>query len=122
MSEQKEEPKPQPGDFKIEDLGRVYNLPTFKVKDGEGLVPADWNLKIAFVRGSKDPEEKIHGTEGIVHESLLEMQIKDLQHKERLVPSDETKEAIKKLREALMWIRARSRRREEEGTKGTYKE
>lgn len=113
---------PAPGDFEIEDIGRVYNLPAFTVEKEKGLVSAGWDLKIAFVRGSKDPEEKIHEFEGITHESLIEMQIADLRHKSKLVPSRETAIAITKLQEALMWLRQRQRRREKEGTKGTYKE
>lgn len=121
MIEQKPD-QPEPGDFRTLEIGRHYDLPVFSVKKGEGLAYSGWDLQVPFVRGSKDPAERIQQTEGVTHESLLEMQIADLQHKSKLLPSRETSIAITKLQEALMWLRERSRRRQREGTLGTYKE
>jgi len=122
MDEPNEIKQPKPGDFRIVEIGRHYDLPVFAVKKGEGLVWSEWDLQVPFVRGSIDPDERIQATEGVTHESLLEMQIADLRHKKKLLPSRETSMAITKLQEALMWLRERSRRRNKEGTLGTYKE
>ncbi len=60
--------------------------------------------------------------DGITHEQLLGLMIKDLTYKNQLVPSRETSIAITKLTEALLWLEERQRNRESSNTYGTYKQ
>ena len=59
--------------------------------------------------------------DGILHEQLLGMMIKDLQYKSELVPSRESAIVITKLQEALFWLEERQRNREKRNVEGTYK-
>jgi len=72
----------------------------------------------AIVDRYKKPIERVTG---IVHEQLLTLSIIDLEYKNSLFPSDETKIAIAKIKESLMWLSARQVDREERGVQGNYK-
>jgi hypothetical protein len=108
-------------EFEIEELGTSYLLPQYTVTKN-GLKRTKFNRTIKFVRGSKDPSDEVEKQDGILHEALLAMQIKDLQYKDKLVESPENKVVIRKLKEALDLLRYRQKRRKEEGTQGTYQE
>ena len=125
--------------FETIELGTTYNIPKYRVVDGEGIklvqsvenLPSDLselpifrkmcNQTITFVRGNRtDNGTVIPRVDGILHEQLLAMMIADLQYKSSLVPSKETALAITKLQEALFWLEERARERETRGVLGTY--
>lgn len=110
----------KPGDFEVIKIGAEYKLPAFGVEKGKGLKAVGFNT-IYFVRGSKLAEEDVEPMIGVTHESLLEMMIHDLKHKNSLVPSRETALTITKLEEALGWQKRRQELREKNNTQGTYK-
>jgi hypothetical protein len=108
-------------DFIIVEEGTSYLLPIYKVEDNKGIVPTEEFLNLVFVRGSKLLEEEVEKREGTLHEHLLATMIHDLSYKQSLVPSDESAQAIIKLKEALGWLRERQINRTKQGTLGTYK-
>lgn len=109
-------------DFKIVEEGAVYDLPLYKVVDGEGLVQiSNGGQGIHFVRGSKVGDEDVEKRDGTLHEHLIAMMIHDLKFKNNLVPSHETSQVILKLEEALNWQRARSIDRAKRQVQETYK-
>jgi hypothetical protein len=110
----------KPGDFKVIKIGAEYTLPAFGVVEGKGLQHVGFNT-IYFVRGSKLAKEEVEPMIGVTHESLLEMMILDLRHKNCLVPSRETALTITKLEEALAWQKRRQELRARDGIQGTYK-
>lgn len=110
----------KPGFFNTINIGTHYELPAFRVEEGKGLVWDHWE-QIHFVRGSKLGEEDVEKHAGVTHESLLEMMIHDLKHKNSLVPSRETALTITKLEEALGWQKRRQELRARDGIQGTYK-
>ena len=107
--------------FKIEENGTHYLLPQYFVQEGEGLVRAGVLQEIKFVRGSKDPNEDISKSRGTLHEHIISMLIHDLEYKNTLVPSEQTSNAILKLKESLFWLRERQVDRMRRKVQGTYK-
>jgi hypothetical protein len=121
-------------EFEVIELGTTYQLPKFRVVDGEGikriidiehsLVPLahlEYYDTITFVRGDKsDNNTIIPRVDGILHKQLLGLMIEDLQYKSQLVPSRESAIVITKLQEALFWLEERSRNREKRNVEGTY--
>jgi hypothetical protein len=106
--------------FKTLRPGSVYQLPTWKVVPGTGIVPTDDFTEISFVRGSQDPDESAERQVGVVHEALIAMQITDLEIKDNLVPDPFTKLAIANLKTALTCLGYRSLARKDAGVAGTY--
>ena len=108
-------------DFKTVEQGAVYELPMWEVVDGKGIEKVAETIAIPFVRGSKIAGEKVEKKEGVLHETLLCMMIKDLKFKQTLVPSREGALAITNLEQALHWMEERQRDRQERKVEGTYK-
>lgn len=113
--------------FKENVEGTDYSLPLYRIDDN-GLIrlgndPSDEETyhNVKYVRGSKDPEDKIGKVTGIRHENLLAMMIHDLKIKHKEVPCKESACAITKLEEALFWMRQRQIDRTNRGVIGTYK-
>jgi len=122
--------------FKIVELGTTYKLPKYKVVDGQGIqLVSDimtenntiatskeyYSQTITFVRGDKtDNGQIIPRVDGVTHEQLLGVMIADLEYKYSIIPSDESKEAIKNLKLALFWLEERQREREKRNVNGTY--
>lgn len=116
-------------EFKVKELGTSYILDKWAVVDGEGIkkvseveIPANESrpamATITFVRGDKeDNGEIVPRVDGILHETLLAIQIHDLKYKNSLVSSKETSKAIVKLQEALFWLEERSHDRESRSVK-----
>lgn len=107
--------------FEIIEEGAQYSIPQYSVVKGKGLQQDECGLAINFVRGSKAEDESVIARTGTLHEHLLAVMIHDLEYKQGLVPSEETKLAIQKLKEAQMYLLSRQIRRLKEGTLGTYK-
>lgn len=108
-------------DFDIVEEGTMYKVPMYEVIEGEGLVYADLDLRISFVRGSKLGSDNIQPRTGTLHEHLLSMMIHDLEYKYNLVPSPETEEALRHLKSASNWLLQRQIKRTLEGKLSTYK-
>lgn len=107
--------------FQTISTGAVYKLPKYKILPGVGLVKAWENILIPFVRGSKiEGEREIMPVEGIVHESLLSMQIYDLELKNKEVPNELTPQVIKHLEAARDLLESRQRERSSRNVLGTY--
>ncbi len=107
-------------DFIIVEKGTHYQLPCYKVVDGQGIVRTDHHLDFNFVRGSKLKDEEVEKREGTLHEHLLAMMISDLQYKNSLVPSRESSLIITHLQDALNWLRQRQIERLKRNDQGTY--
>jgi len=60
--------------------------------------------------------------DGILHEQLLGVMITDLEYKISLVPSEESNEALKNLKQALFWLNERTANRVKRQVEGTYKQ
>lgn len=100
--------------------GTHYQIPTYKVVDGQGIVETGDMLDLKFVRGSKLGTEDVEKREGTLHEHLMSVMINDLKFKNKLVPSKETAMQITKLEEALFWAEERQHSRDAAGVLGTY--
>lgn len=107
-------------DFDVLEDGTSYNLPTYKVVDGEGIKRTGSYLKLHFVRGSKLGTEDVEKRSGTLHEHLLSVMIHDLQFKNKLVPSRETSILITKLQEAENWLLRRQIDRAARAVVDTY--
>jgi hypothetical protein len=107
-------------DFIVNEEGTSYDLPTYEVEDGKGIVRSS-TIEVRFVRGSKLRDEEVERREGTLHEHLLAMMIHDLTFKNGLVFSREGAQAIAKLQEALGWLRQRQIDRTRRQVVGTYK-
>ncbi|MFT6125898.1 MAG: hypothetical protein ACJAVA_000340 [Flavobacteriaceae bacterium] len=102
--------------------GTHYELPIWKVVDGKGIEEVPSKVQtIKFVRGSKLKDEVVKKVDGILHETLLSMIIKDLKFKGELVRSRENSIVVTKLEEALHWLEERQRERQSRSVEGTYK-
>jgi hypothetical protein len=109
--------------FEALPTGSVYKLPIYKVVQNVGIQKTDRKLLVPFVRGSKiENENEVFSIDGILHESLLAMQIFDLEHKYKSLPSEHTLQAISHLMKALEALEARAATRITEGTIGTYQQ
>jgi len=107
-------------DFKIIIDGTSYELPTYDVEDGKGIIRTVEKIPLQFVRGSKLKDEEVERVRGTLHEHLLSLMIHDLQFKNDLVPSREGALVITKLQEALGWLRQRQIDRIKRDVAGTY--
>ena len=86
--------------FQIDHVGGIYSIPKYKAVPNQPIELTGEFLQVPFVN--------MHvGIEGVLHESLLSMMIADLTRKNSLVPSEETKQMIINLKQALHWARAR---------------
>lgn len=108
-------------DFNVLEEGTQYELPNYRVVEGEGIQKTSPGQLINFVRGSKLGEDGVEKRKGTLHEHLLAVMIHDLKFKNSLVPSRESSLAITKLEEALMWLRQRQIDRLKREVEGTYK-
>jgi hypothetical protein len=107
--------------FEALKTGNVYKLPIYKVVQNVGIQKTDRVLLVPFVRGSKiENENEVFSIDGILHESLLSMQIFDLEEKYNKIPSEHTAHAIRCLKNALEALEARTTVRAFDGTLGTY--
>jgi hypothetical protein len=101
--------------------GNLYRLPTYKIVPGKGIERSGRELLVPFVRGSKKIEENEYPpVEGIVHESLLSMQIYDLELKNAEFPNEYTPQVIEHLQAARNILEARTRERAERNVLGKY--
>jgi len=107
--------------FFINEDGVSYTVPSYEVVDGQGIKElGSHGVNIDFVRGNKLGTEDVAKRKGTLHEHLLAVQIHDLEFKNNIVPSIETLYAIKNLKQALHWLRARSIDRVKRDVQGTY--
>lgn len=106
--------------FNTVEQGTHYELPIYKVVDGQGIVETGEIHPLKFVRGSKLKDEEVEKREGTLHEHLLSCMIEDLKYKSSLVPSRETDIVITKLQEAQHWLEERTLARNAAGVLGTY--
>ena len=125
----------------VVELGTTYKLDKYRVVSGVGIqrlqdiiepvyedlapefneVEEECFEHITFVRGDiVDDGMIIPRVDGILHEQLLSVMIKDLEYKSKLVPSEETQQVILKLKEARMWLGERQLDRQARGVQGTY--
>lgn len=107
--------------FETKIAGSIYRLPTYKIVPEQGIVRSGHSIIIPFVRGSRKVEQNEHPpVEGIVHESLLSMQIYDLELKNKEFPNEFTPQVIKKLEEARDILENRTRERASRDVLGKY--
>jgi uncharacterized phosphosugar-binding protein len=108
-------------EYDILEDGSSYAVPQYAVQKGAGLVKAEKDMYIHFVRGSSLIGEEVTPRTGTLHEHLIAVLIHDLSVKNGLVTSSDTGEAIQKLKEALHWLRARKIDRVKRDVLGSYR-
>lgn len=99
--------------------GATYDIPTYKVIDGQ-MVDGD-GMQLKFCKGDKS-NASIFRQEGVFTETLIQVakQYLEAVNKGELA-TRETSSAITKLDEALMWLDKRRQDRELRGVAETYK-
>jgi len=99
--------------------GTAYELPRYRVTKG-GIEPTGEATRIEFVRGSGSAADPVTSADGILVETLLNVIIRDLEHKHARVPAEEGERTLNHLRSALDALNARTYRRQMRGLLGTY--
>ncbi len=96
----------------------VYNLPTFRVEDGE--IVDGLGEDVYFCKGSTSDSE-VFRQEGFFPESLIKLVAIHLESVNiGQLENNDTKQAIIKLEEALMWLGKRAEDRKLREVQGTY--
>lgn len=96
----------------------TYNIPTFRVEDGE--IVDGIGEDIYFCKGSTSDKE-IFRQEGVFVESLIKLAAVHLESiNVGQLENNDTKQAIIKLEEALMWLGKRAEDRKLREVQGTY--
>jgi hypothetical protein len=107
-------------DLDILELGHRYRVPVCRIGAGGELKATGHSVELTLIKGSINAADSVRVKDGVALETLLKLLIVDLEHKAKIVESEESPRMLFHLHSALDGMRARAHRRWEQGVLGTY--